>query len=90
MRTKPKIIDAIGTGFSGMSFGDISQNLLNVDPYMVLADFSDYKRAQIEASALYNDKERWNRMSLVNIANAGIFAADRSIEDYANRIWDIK
>jgi len=85
-----RAIDAIGTGFSGMSFGDISQNLLNVDPYMVLADFSDYKRAQIEASALYNDKERWNRMSLVNIANAGIFAADRSIADYANRIWDIK
>ena len=36
---------------------------------------------------LYRDKEKWNRMSLMNIANAGIFSADRSIMEYARDIW---
>ena len=63
---------------------------MNSDPYMVLADFADYSAAQQRASALYaENKEQWNRMSLINIANAGIFAADRSIRDYANNIWGL-
>ena len=57
---------------------------------MALADFADYCKAQEDASAAYNDKDRWNRMSLMNIAKSGIFAADRSISDYANNIWHIK
>lgn len=71
-------------------FGAIANSLMNVDPYMVLADFADYSAAQQKASALYaQNKEQWNRMSLINIANAGIFAADRSIRDYANNIWNL-
>ncbi len=71
-------------------FGSIANSLMNVDPYMVLADFADYSAAQQKASALYaQNKEQWNRMSLINIANAGIFAADRSIRDYANNIWNL-
>ena len=71
-------------------FGSIANSLMNVDPYMVLADFADYSAAQQKASALYaQNKEQWNRMSLINIANAGIFAADRSIRDYANNIWHL-
>ncbi|MCQ4021460.1 MULTISPECIES: glycogen/starch/alpha-glucan phosphorylase [unclassified Ruminococcus] len=71
-------------------FGTIANSLMNVDPYMVLADFADYSAAQQRASALYvENKEQWNRMSLINIANAGIFAADRSIRDYADGIWNL-
>lgn len=71
-------------------FGAIAHSLMNSDPYMVLADFADYSAAQQRASALYaENKEQWNRMSLINIANAGIFAADRSIRDYANNIWGL-
>lgn len=71
-------------------FGAIAHSLMNSDPYMVLADFADYSAAQQRASALYaENKEQWNRMSLINIANAGIFAADRSIRDYANSIWGL-
>lgn len=71
-------------------FGSIANSLMNVDPYMVLADFADYSASQQKASALYaQNKEQWNRMSLINIANAGIFAADRSIRDYANNIWNL-
>ena len=71
-------------------FGAIANSLMNIDPYMVLADFADYSSAQQRASALYaENKQQWNRMSLVNIANAGIFAADRSIKDYAEKIWGL-
>ena len=73
--------------FSG-KFHDIAESLRNKDPYMVLADFSDYSIAQQNASALYADPMHWNHMSLVNIAQAGRFAADRSIRDYANTIWE--
>ena len=37
----------------------------------------------------YNDRDKWNKMSLYNIARSGIFAADRSIADYAERIWNV-
>jgi len=52
-----------------------------------LADFADYRKAQKKATKLYNDSDIWNRMSLTNIAKSGIFAADRSIDDYAKNIW---
>ena len=54
---------------------------------MALADFNSYSDAQKKAEALYKDQKKWNSMSLVNTAKAGIFAADRSIRDYANTIW---
>lgn len=74
-------------GFGGKRFGTIAQSLTSVDPYMVLADFADYARVQQLASECYLDRDRWNRMSLLNIAGAGRFAADRAIRDYANTIW---
>ncbi|MBO5020805.1 MAG: glycogen/starch/alpha-glucan phosphorylase, partial [Clostridia bacterium] len=52
-------------------------------------DFSDYCAIQKKASELYQNSENWNKMSLINIAKSGIFAADRSIEDYAKNIWHI-
>lgn len=54
---------------------------------MALADFASYSDAQRQAERLYKDQKKWNAMSLVNTAKAGIFAADRSIRDYANNIW---
>lgn len=83
-------LDFIGKGISGQSFENIYNQLKNNDRYMALADFSDYRRAQKKATELYNNKEIWNRMSLVNTAKSGIFAADRSIADYANNIWKAK
>ena len=84
-----RAVDALKVGFKGCSFADIAQNLLTTDRYMVLADFNDYCRAQRDMTAFYNDRDRWNRSSLLNIANAGIFAADRSIKDYARDIWGL-
>lgn len=83
-------LDFIGKGIAGQPFGNIYNSLKNNDRYMALADFADYQKAQKKASALYADREKWNKMSLVNIANSGIFSADRSIKDYAENIWHIK
>ena len=83
-------LDFIGAGFGGQKFDDIYNTLKNHDTYMAMADFADYKKAQAKASELYNDRDVWNRMSLVNIAKSGIFSADRSIEDYARDIWNAK
>ena len=82
-------LDFIGRGIDGKRFDNIYNTLKNVDHYMALADFSDYCAIQKKASELYQNSENWNKMSLINIAKSGIFAADRSIEDYAKNIWHI-
>ena len=83
-------LDFIGGGIAGQSFDDIYNALKNHDRYMALADYSDYRKAQKKATALYNDSQVWSRMSLMNTAKSGIFAADRAIKEYAENIWHIK
>ena len=84
------VIDFISRGIGGNDFRDISDLLLNVDSYMALADFSDYMRATRYAAQLYADRDRWNKMSLLNTAHSGIFAADRAVRQYADNIWHTK
>ena len=81
------VLDLLERGWDGENFTEVTNNLRNSDPYMVMADFKDYRRAQQTVQKLYSDRETWNRMSLMNIANAGIFSADRSVMDYARDIW---
>ncbi len=81
------LINFIGKGIGGKMFGEIGGSIIHHDPYMVLADFADYRNAQKLAEEIWQDTERWNKMSLMNISGAGIFAADRSINDYARNIW---
>ncbi len=83
-----KAIDFINNqGINGKFFPEVGATIIHHDPYMVLADFADYRTAQKKAEALFLDRKKWNQMSLMNIAGAGIFAADRSINDYARDIW---
>ena len=82
-------LDFIGKGIAGQPFENIYNTLKNHDTYMALADFADYRKAQQKASKLYADTARWEKMSLTNIAQSGIFSADRSIEEYAKNIWHI-
>jgi len=89
-----RIIDSMRTGIGGVMFTEIADALTigrggQADPYMCLADFSSYCDAQQRLNNAYLDKYRWGRMSLVNIAKAGFFAADRSVEEYATRIWNL-
>lgn len=96
-QTNPRIkrlIDMLRQGINGISFGEIADSLTigrggQPDGYMVLADFDSYSQAQDRVNATYQDKDTWNRMSLVNIAKAGFFAADRAVEEYAQRIWGL-
>ncbi len=85
-----RAVDFIANGIGGVQFPDLVRALKNIDFYMAFADFEDYCAAQNKATELYLDKNRWNKMSLINIANAGIFSADRSIDDYAKKIWNAK
>ncbi len=72
---------------NGGQFRDIFNALLREDRYMALADLRSYHDAQHRAMELYGDQTGWNRMSLLNIAGAGRFAADRAIREYAGNIW---
>ncbi len=82
-----KVIDFIQKGINGKQFPEIGNTIIHHDPYMVLADFADYRKAQKYIDTVWKDRDRWNRMSLMNIAGAGRFAADRAINDYARDIW---
>ncbi len=85
-----KVIERLNKGFNGKSFKHISDYLLKRDPYMVLADFASYLEKHEEMDKVYQDQKLWNQMALVNIAKAGIFAADRSASEYAKNIWRLK
>ena len=82
-----RAIDTMVTGFGGRNYTEITRSLLEVDPYMVLADFEDYRRAQEDSAKAFADKQKWARMALLNTACSGIFSSDRSIQDYSDRIW---
>ncbi len=82
-----RAIDVMFKGFGGRQFGEIAGSLTTKDPYMVLADFEDYCRVQADSAKAYTDTESWARMALLNTAGSGIFASDRSIQDYSDRIW---
>jgi len=82
-------LDFIGQGVDGKNFENLYRTFTNVDFYMASADFADYCLAHEKVNALYADREKWNKMSLENIAASGIFAADRSIADYARDIWGL-
>ncbi len=84
------IVNSLNAGYNGQSFSHLSEYLLVHDPYMCMADFESYRHIHLKSSETYRDRDTWNRMALMNIAGAGRFAADRSIGEYADRIWNIK
>ena len=85
------VLDFIRTmTVGGMNFNFIVDYLLTQDHYMCLADFDSYVEAQERIEKDFNDSSKWMKMSLANIANAGIFSADRSVKEYAKDIWRIK
>lgn len=90
-----KIIDFLNKGINGKSFESISKYLLGGsavgDPYMCFADFNGYMDVHGKASHLYyDDRKKWNQMSLMNIASAGIFSSDRTVREYCEKIWALK
>ena len=90
-----RIIDGLRSGNNGIKFTELA-DLLTIgrggmaDPYMCLADFDSYAATQKNVGETFKDSLRFNRMSLVNVAGAGFFAADRSVKEYADRIWNLR
>ncbi len=89
-----RVLDMLTSGILGQRFDDLVASLTTnrfgvADAYMTIADFNDYARAQRDVAATYADKTRFTNMSLVNIAKAGIFSADRSVKEYADKIWNL-
>ena len=91
-----RAMDALRSGFrDGVSYDDLYQRLLlgaggsPADEYLLLADYASYCEAERRMVETYADPIKWNRMSLHNIARSGIFAADRSVAEYADNIWHV-
>jgi starch phosphorylase len=68
----------------------VDRLLSDGEHFLVLADYDAYIAAQARVDALYVDQDAWSRKALINTLNMGIFSSDRSIRDYADRIWNIK
>jgi len=87
-------IDQIRSGLFSQGnrdlFAHLVDNLLNHDPFLLLADYQSYVDCQDQVSAVYRDQERWVRMSILNVARMGKFSSDRSIREYCEKIWMVK
>lgn len=68
---------------------DVKNNLIYKDWFMTLLDFEDYCNTKNRMISDYNDRAKWKRMMLVNIAKAGFFSSDRTITEYNNDIWHL-
>jgi starch phosphorylase len=87
-------MDLIASGFFSPEdkglFKPLVDNLLEEDRYLVLADFDAYAKKQEEVARMYLDSESWTRKCILNVARAGIFSSDRTIQQYGEEIWQVK
>jgi glycogen phosphorylase len=88
-----EVLDMIAGGYFSRGdqqvFRPLVENLLQIDPFLVLADYADYVACQERVSAAWLDPVRWTRMSVLNTAHSGKFSSDRAIGEYCERIWRI-
>lgn len=89
------VIEMIGNGFFSVAEPDryraIYNNLIhNGDHYLLLADYASYIEVQETVGTVYRDREEWTRRAILNVARMGKFSSDRTISEYAERVWDIK
>jgi glycogen phosphorylase len=88
------VIDLLRSGL--FSHGDrdlfrpLTDNLVQKDPYLLLADYPAYVEAQNRADAAFRDVPNWTRMSILNSARMGYFSSDRAIREYCEKIWRVE
>ncbi len=71
-------------------FNDIINGLMNIDYYCLFADYESYIKTQDEVSKLYSSHDSWTKKSIYNVARIGKFSSDRSVKEYAEKIWKVK
>jgi glycogen phosphorylase len=88
------VLDLVYSGFFEPAhpevFRPLIQSLLEVDTYMLLADFQSYAECQERVGQAFLDQSNWTRMAILNIAKMGKFSSDRTIREYAEEIWRTK
>ena len=88
-----RVLDFVASGLLSPEdpglFRPLIEGLLHHDPFMVLADFDAYVAAQGEVDVVYRDPEEWTRRAILNVARCGFFSSDRSVREYAQRIWRV-
>jgi starch phosphorylase len=86
-------IDLVRSGFFSKGdrglFKPLVDTLLDRDEYLLLADYRSYLDCQEKVNGTYLDRDRWIRMSILNVARMGKFSSDRSIREYAEKIWKV-
>ncbi|MCW8814214.1 MAG: glycogen/starch/alpha-glucan phosphorylase, partial [Chlorobium sp.] len=89
-----RVIDMIAQDFFSKKepgiFKSIVDSLLGIDYYCLLADYQSYVDAQDEVSKLYLNTEEWTKKTILNVARVGKFSSDRSIREYAEKIWKVE
>src|SRR5690606_8671126 len=89
-----RVIDQIAGGHFSPDdphrFRPIVDSLLKQDTYLLLADFADYVATQARVDELFARPDEWHRRAALNVAGMGPFSSDRSIREYAERIWNVK
>ena len=88
-------LDMIGSGFFSPDAPDRFRPIVDTvtrhgDQFLLLADYASYIAGQERVDALYRDPEEWTRRAILNVANMGKFSSDRTIREYADRIWNVK
>ena len=94
-RELKETLELIESGFFSPSrrddAGPVVRRLLSEgEPFMVLADFAAYAKAQDQVDALYVDEDQWSRKAAINCLGMGYFSSDRSVREYADRIWNVR
>jgi starch phosphorylase len=88
-----RVLDAIGSGEFSPGEPDryrgLVDALLNRDPYLLLADFASYVEAQVAVDRLFAAPTEWADKAIRNIAGMGGFSSDRTVTEYARRIWNV-
>ena len=84
-------VDQIANGVFSRGDRDLFRPLVDAltrrDEYLAFADFGEYASTQWRVATTYRDTRAWTRMSILNVARTGRFSSDRSIREYAERIW---
>jgi glycogen phosphorylase len=88
-------LDLIASGYFSPGRPDDARSVIDRllspgEPFLVLADYAAYAKAQEQVDALYAQEDRWSHKAVINCLNMGYFSSDRSVREYAERIWAVR